>query len=197
MKRITTTCAGLLVAVLGLSGCAMQSVNTSEPGWVALFDGSSLHKFNLYGNPNFRIQDGLAVSDVGVGHLVTKESYGDFRIVAEFWTDAEANSGVFIRCSDAAKITAVNCYEVNINDAAVDSGTGTGGIPNYGKTTHRVKAAGQWNTYDITAQGANIRVVLNGVETLNINDGKLPKGVITLQRSAGVVKFRKVHLKPL
>lgn len=197
MKRITTTCAGLLVAVLGLSGCAMQSVNTSEPGWVALFDGSSLHKFNLYGNPNFRIQDGLAVSDVGVGHLVTKESYGDFRIVAEFWTDAEANSGVFIRCSDAAKITAVNCYEVNINDAAVESGTGTGGIPNYGKTTHRIKAAGQWNTYDITAQGSNIRVVLNGVETLNINDGKLPKGVITLQRSAGVVKFRKVHLKPL
>ncbi len=197
MKRIATWIVSLLVAVMGLSGCASQSVNTSEPGWIALFDGSSLHKFNLYGNPNFRIQDGLAVSDVGVGHLVTKESYGDFRIVAEFWTDAEANSGVFIRCSDAAKITAVNCYEVNINDAAVDSGTGTGGIPNYGKTTHRVKAAGQWNTYDITAQGANIRVVLNGVETLNINDGKLPKGVITLQRSAGVVKFRKVHLKPL
>ena len=197
MKRITTTCVGLLVAVLGLSGCATQSVNTSEPGWVALFDGSSLHKFNLYGNPNFRIQDGLAVSDVGVGHLVTKEAYGDFRIVAEFWVDAEANSGIFIRCSDAAKISAVNCYEVNINDAAVDSGTGTGGIPNYGKTTHRIKVGGQWNTYDVTAKGSNIRVVLNGVETLNINDGKLPKGPITLQRSAGVVKFRKVMIRPL
>ena len=197
MKHITKIVAGLLVAVLGLFGCATSSVNTSEPGWVTLFDGNSLHKWNLYGNPNFRIQDGLAVSDVGVGHLVTKETYGDFRIVAEFWVDPEANSGIFIRCSDPAKITAVNCYEVNINDAAVESGTGTGGIPNYGKTTHRIKAGGQWNTYDITAKGSNIRVVLNGVETLNINDGKLPKGVITIQRSAGVVKYRKIMLRAL
>ncbi len=196
MTRILSVCTGALVAALTLFGCATPS-GQNEPGWVTLFDGTSLHKWNLYGNPNFRIQDGLAVSDVGVGHLVTKDAYGDFRIIAEFWTDAEANSGVFIRCSDAAKITAVNCYEVNINDTAVDSGTGTGGIPNYGKTTHRIKAAGQWNTYDITAKGSNIRVVLNGVETLNINDTTLSKGVITLQRSAGVVKYRKVQIRPL
>ena len=195
MNRIKSLIAGLLIAVT--TGCATQSVNTSEPGWVTLFDGTSLHKWNLYGNPNFRIQDGLAVSDVGVGHLVTKEVYGDFRIIAEFWVDAEANSGVFIRCADAAKITAKSCYEVNINDAGVDGGTGTGGIPNYGKTTQRIKAGGNWNTYDITAKGSNIRVVLNGVETLNINDATLPKGVITLQRSAGVVKFRKVMIRPL
>ena len=53
------------------------------------------------------------------------------------------------------------------------------------------------NTYDITAKGSNIRVVLNGVETLNINDTTLSKGVITLQRSAGVVKYRKVQIRPL
>jgi len=195
MKRITTLIAGSLIALV--TGCATQVPSTNEPGWVALFDGANLNKWNLSGNANFRIQDGLAVSDVGVGHLVTKETYGDFRIIVEFWVDAEANSGVFIRCSDPAKITAVNCYEVNINDANVDGGTGTGGIPNYGKTTQRIKAGGQWNTYDITAKGSNIRVVLNGVETLNINDGKLPKGPITLQRSAGVVKFRKVMIQPL
>jgi hypothetical protein len=195
MTSIKALVAGLLASVM--TGCATGWVNTSEPGWVPLFDGSSLHKWNLYGNPNFRIQDGLAVSDVGVGHLVTKDTYTDFRIVAEFWTDADANSGVFIRCADPKQITAKNCYEVNINDAAVDSGTGTGGIPNYGKTTHRIKAAGQWNTYDITAKGNNIRVVLNGVETLNINDATLPKGVITLQRSAGVVKYRKVMIRAL
>ena len=197
MKRFLIICIRLLAVTLTLAGCATQGPATNEPGWVTLFDGTSLNKWNLYGNPNFRIQDGVAVADVGVGHLVTKEAYGDFRIIAEFWVDAEANSGVFIRCSDAAKITAVNCYEVNINDAAVESGTGTGGIPNYGKTTQRIKAGGQWNTYDITAKGSNIRVVLNGVETLNIDDGKLPKGVITLQRSAGVVKYRKVMIRPL
>jgi hypothetical protein len=86
---------------------------------------------------------------------------------------------------------------VNINDAALDSGTGTVGIPNYGKTTQRIRAGGNWNTYDITAKGSNIRVVLNGVETLSIDDSTLPKDVITLQRSAGVVKYRKVMIRPL
>jgi hypothetical protein len=195
MKSIKALITGLLVAAF--TGCATQGPPTNEPGWVTLFDGTNLNKFDLVGNPNFRIDDGVAVADVGTGHLVTKAAYGDFRIVAEFWVDAEGNSGIFIRCSDPKQITAKNCYEVNINDAAVDSGTGTGGIPNYGKTSQRIRAGGQWNTYDITAKGSNIRVVLNGVETLNINDSTLPKGAITLQRAAGVVKYRKVVIRPL
>jgi Domain of Unknown Function (DUF1080) len=195
MYRIKLLIAGLLIAVL--TGCATNTPETNEPGWVTLVDGTSLNKWNLVGNPNFRLQDGMAVADVGVGHLVSKETYTDFRIIAEFWVDAEGNSGIFIRCADPAKITAVNCYEVNINDAAVDQGTGTGGVPNYAPTKQRIRAGGQWNTYDITAKGSNIRVVLNGIETLNFNDSKLSKGPITLQRNAGVVKFRKVMIKPL
>lgn len=195
MKRIKSLIAGLLIA--GLTGCATNGVDTSEPGWVTLVGANTLHQWNLVGNPNFRLQDNMAVADVGVGHLVSKQTYTDFRIIAEFWVDAEANSGIFIRCADPAKITAVNCYEVNINDAAVEQGTGTGGVPNYGPTKQRIRAGGQWNTYDITAKGSNIRVVLNGVETVSFNDGKLPKGPITLQRTAGVVKFRKVMIKAL
>ena len=50
------------------------------------------------------------------GHLVTKNSYKNFQINAEFWADEEANSGIFIRCKDPTAIGARTCYEVNIFD---------------------------------------------------------------------------------
>ena len=49
-----------------------------------------------------------------LSYLVSKESYKDFQIKAEFWADDDANSGIFIRCDQSAKIDAKICYEVNI-----------------------------------------------------------------------------------
>ena len=40
-------------------------------------------------------------------------------------------------------------------------------------------------------------MVLNGIETVNFRNDKLAKGHITLQYGGGVVKFSKVHIKPL
>ena len=60
-----------------------------------------------------------------------------------------------------------------------------------------MKAGNQWNTYDITAKGSQLTVVLNGIQTVNIRDSKFAKGPITLQYGGGVVKFRKVLIKPL
>jgi hypothetical protein len=39
--------------------------------------------------------------------------------------------------------------------------------------------------------------VLNGIQTVNIRDSKHVKGPITLQYGGGVVKFRKVLIKPI
>ena len=41
--------------------------------------------------------------------LVSKNSYKDFQIRAEFWADHTTNSGIFIRCTDPKKIGADNC----------------------------------------------------------------------------------------
>ena len=53
------------------------------------------------------------------------------------------------------------------------------------------------NTYDITAKGSQLIVVLNGIETVNVRDSKLSKGPLTLQYGGGVVKFRKVQIRLL
>lgn len=196
MKRLSKFAVGLLVAGLGLFGCAMPPGQPGD-GWITLLDGTDLNHWNLNGNANWRLQDGVAVAEVGGGHLVSKNSYADFQLRAEFWVNTEANSGIFIRCADPKKITAENCYEVNIFDTRPDPSYGTGGIPNFAVTKVPVKAGGQWNTYEITAKGSQLIVVLNGIETVNFRNDKLAKGNITLQYGGGVVKFRKVQIKPL
>ena len=80
------------------------------------------------GAVGWRIDAGSVMADKGVGFLVSKESYGDFEIRAEFWADDNANSGIFIRCKDRVTLTAATCYEVNIYDKRPDPLYGTGAI---------------------------------------------------------------------
>ncbi len=51
------------------------------------------------------------------------------------------------------------------------------------------KAAGKWNTYEITAQGSHLVVVLNGQKTADVQDSKHNAGgPFALQYGSGVVK---------
>ena len=67
------------------------------------------------------------------------------------------------------------------------------------------KAAGKWNVYEIIAQGPKFTVTLNGQKTVDgAQDAKFANGRIALQHGLGlkdndrgVVKFRKVEIKPL
>ena len=47
------------------------------------------------------------------------------------------------------------------------------------------------------AIGPDVTVALNGAVTVQMPDSELPSGPIALQYAAGVVKFRKVQIKPL
>jgi len=87
---------------------------------------------------------------------------------------------------------------VNIFDTRPDPSYGTGAIVNVAKPSVFLKAADKWNTYEITAKGPRFTVVLNGTKTVdNAENGEHPTGRIALQYAAGVVKFRKVEIKPL
>jgi Domain of Unknown Function (DUF1080) len=201
MQRLSMIFAVLLLSALSLLGCANMSSPTysgpSGAGWVTLLDGSNLNSWNGIGNANWRLSEGSAQAELGVGFLVSKNSYTDFQIYAEFWVDEVANSGIFIRCSDAKNITADNAYEVNIFDTRPDPSYGTGAIVNFAKISPMPKAGGRWNTYEITAKGSQFTVVLNGQPTVQLQDSKFASGPIALQAAGGVVKFRKVMVKAL
>jgi hypothetical protein len=59
------------------------------------------------------------------------------------------------------------------------------------------KAADRWNTVEITAEGPQLTVLFNGNQTVNVQDSKYVRGPIALQYAAGVVKFRKLEIRPL
>src|SRR5438552_8032926 len=197
MKRFSAIVAGVALVAGGF--CLTASAQRGG-AWTTLFDSKSknLDSFNLVGDANWRIVDGAAQADKGMGgYLVTKQSYGDFEIKAEFWVDTPANSGIFIRCDNGQMPGGQGCYEVNIFDTRPDPAYATGAIVNVAKVATPIKAAGKWNTYEIRAQGPHMTVTLNGVKTADAMDAKHPRGPFALQYGAGVVKFRNVQVRPL
>ena len=62
---------------------------------------------------------------------------------------------------------------------------------------HVPQAGGKWHTFEITVKGSQLTVVLNGTKTVDIQDSKFASGPVALQYGSGVVKFRKVELRPL
>jgi hypothetical protein len=170
-----------------------------ETGWITLFDGSNLNNWDPIGTANWRLVDGGVVqADLGNGFLVSKQEFGDFMLKAEFWVDTTANSGVFIRATDPKQVTAKNAYEVNIYDTRPDPSYGTGAIVDVAKVSPMPKAGNQWNDYEIIAKGDTFTVTLNGIKTVDgAKDDKHPKGHVALQYAQGIVKFRKVEIKPL
>jgi hypothetical protein len=199
MKYVSTLAAGLVITAAAFQFSSVASGQSD--GWITLVDSNKMGEWTEVGKANWAMKDGALVADKldgkDLAYLVSKDSYKDFQIRAEFWTDEEANSGIFIRCEETKKIDSKVCYEVNIFDKRPDPSYGTGAIVDVGKVDPMPKAAGKWNVYEITAQGPHFVVTLNGQKTVDAQDSKHASGHVALQYGSGVVKFRKVQIKPL
>ena len=202
MKRIAGRVALTVLAAVAFAGCAGMSSSTNA-GWVTLLDGPRgfSENWDRIGDANWRIVDGVVQADSGEkgksSFLMTKNAYGDFMLRAEFWVSDDANSGIYMRCPDLKDIKDTNCTEANVFDQRPDPTYGTGAITNLSPIRNMPKAGGRWNTFEITARGPRIVVVLNGVQTGETDKANALRGNIGLQWAAGVVKFRKVEIKPL
>lgn len=137
---------------------------------------------------------------------MSKNSYRNFEIRAEFWAESHTNSGIFIRASDPNKIGAASSYEVNIWDTRPDPKYGTGGIVEIASVPVPLpyKAGGRWNTFEIYADGPQMTVKFNGVVTVSTQHGKFASGPFALQFGSlpkgapgGPIKWRKVQVRPL
>jgi hypothetical protein len=193
--------ASLLVVAMTLSGCTRPPMT---PGWVTLIGaGKGLENFDRYGDANWRVEDdGTVVADKGTGnsYLLSKNSYSDFELKAEFWADHTTNSGIHLRVQEPGNVTDSNSYEVNIFDRRPDPTYGTGAVVNYARAAGSPRAGGQWNTYEVSARGPEIVVTLNGVRTAVLNHGAFARGPIALQYNAnpgGAIKWRRVIVRPL
>ena len=194
MKRI--------IAIAACIASLSVAASAQDPKWTTIVDGKTMGDFGKVGSANWRIEGGALVADKLEGkdpaYLVTKNTYKNFQIQAEFWADDDVNSGIFIRCKNPTRIDAKDCYEVNIFDKRPDPSYGTGAIVDVAKVVPMPKAGGKWNTYDITAVNDHFVVIFNGQKTVDVTDKRLPDaGAIALQYGSGNLKWRKVQIRPL
>jgi hypothetical protein len=196
MARAAILTLGLFLTAF--AGIQPSHIASAQAGgaWTTLFDGKTLKGWNVIGDANWSVADGVIQADKGTGFLVTPAPYRDFQITLEFWVTDDANSGVFLRCSDPKTISATNAYEVNIFDKRPDQSYRTGGIVDVAKPSSVILTGGKWNTYDITAKGPKMTVILNGVKVVDgAEDTKHADGPLALQYGAGTVKFRNVRVR--
>lgn len=196
--------AASLVAATALFGCASPVSDATAS--VNLVDGSrGLENWHRLGEANWRAEGDAIVADKGQGgFLVSRASYRDFELRAEFWAEPDTNSGVFLRLADPRDIRTENCYEVNIWDRRPEPRYGTGAIVDVAAVPAPLanQAGGRWNTYEITAKGTRLTVRLNGVQTVDVVDGRWAEGPIALQFANGAndvpggpIKWRKVQVR--
>lgn len=173
-----------------------------------LFNGTDFTGWESYTDGIFRIEDGAIVGgnfETGVDRnqfLTTTQSFGDFYLRMECKiVDApsnvkkDGNAGVQIRSERIP-----NHHEMIGYQADMTSDGGYWGCL-YDESRRRrmlqmpnpellktVWKPNEWNRYEILAQGRNIRIFLNGVETVNYTetDETIPlTGLIGLQIHAG------------
>lgn len=195
--RRTFLASSLALTATSLTGCA--SILPSE--WVTLIDGTRVPiEWKQLGQGNWSIVDKTILQGQNGkgGYLVSPKSYTDFEIRAEFWGDDNANSGVFIRCADPAKVGAATAYEVNIWDKRPDPSYGSGAIVDFAALRQPYpKTANRWNLFEIVARGERVTVSLNGVQTVDMINGKFKSGPVALQSAGGTIRFRKVEIREL
>ena len=200
MKRRFANAMGLLIVALTVAGCG----HMPTAGWITLIDGDTgMENWNITGGANWRAADGAIQADKsttkGSSVLVSKRSFKDFELYAEFWADEDTNSGLYIRCTKPDAVSSASAYETQIWDKNPNPSFSTGALlpvatvpvpPIY-------KAGGRWNTYEIYAKGPQITVKLNGAVTVHTVTDKYPSGPIGLQQNNGLIKWRKVLVREL
>lgn len=158
---------GLLTAALFLLAAGAANAQ----GFVKLFDGKTLNGWTLVGGtgPGYIVRDGnLVVPKDGGGNLFTEKEYKDFVFRCQFKTEPGGNNGVGIRApleGDAAYVG----MEVQVLDdshpmyANLLPGQYCGSVYRvFAVKRGALKKAGEWNQYEISAIGPEIKIKLNG-----------------------------------
>jgi hypothetical protein len=165
MRRLVLFAVAAVMPVLGES-------------WKPLFNGKDTTGWKMTGPGSFRVEDGLLVTEGGMGLLFyEEEAFGNTTIRVVFKTAGEKdNSGVFIRLPEKPKdpwYGVHNGYEVQIA-ATGDEWHRTGSIYSISKTTGEWKqnGPGEWNTMDIVLKGKETTVFLNGKQVNQYREGQ-------------------------
>ena len=144
----------------------------AEPGFAPLFDGKTLHGWTLVNGTGrgYVVEDGVLVCPVdGGGNLLTEREYANFVLRLEFKLSEGGNNGVGLRAPLDGR-TSRHGMEIQILDDSAEKFRGKlkpaqhcGSIYDvFPAGPGHLKPVGEWNEYEITANGRQVSVKLNG-----------------------------------
>jgi len=174
-----------------------------EPVWgkpIKLFNGVDLKGWHAMGENQWKVENGVLRSLKSGSNLVSDQTFTDFKLHVEFRYEKGSNSGVYLR----------GRYEVQIEDSkGKEPWKGyLGGVYGFLTPSEMVaKAAGEWQTYDITLVGRMVTIVANGKTIISnqeipgITGGAIDSkegepGPILFQGDHGPIDLRNIVITP-
>ena len=224
MKGLLTAC--LLSLFTSCCATAPQSVSlfsgTDLSGWhadvPAADDGKEVA-------PSFEARDGLLVSNGSPnGHLITDESYSDYRLTVEYrWAGKPGNCGVLVHASKPRMLykmfpQSIECQmhvgnagdfwcigeDIAVDDMVARRGPEEKWGATEGKnrrirntTDDSENEPGEWNEMVIECSGSSVTVWVNGDLVNEGYDCTASSGQIAVQAEGAPCEFRKIELTPL
>lgn len=229
MKHVKLTIAVVIflgvVAVLVRLFWPADPVPYGEPtpppegeGWIDLLDAEhAAHWKNVTDDKDiFELRDGMLHI---YGHSIyplryvgyTAQQFADFDLHMELKVARGANSGVFLRAQPDDPV--YRGFEVQVLEdyGEPPSKNGSGAI--YDVVTpmfNMARPAGEWNSYDITVDGPEVTVVMNGWMVVHTDLSKMTmpigkfeapfaglpqEGALALQDHGGEVWYRNVRIR--
>lgn len=211
----------LLPLFYSLSCAVLEDASTKEAGFTTLFDGKSLAGWVLL-NPQgsgYGVTNGVIYcAKGGGGNLMSEQKYSDFVLRFEFKLEAGSNNGLAIRSPLEGGSLAYSGTELQILDNDDPKYSKLRPAQFHGSVYDVVPAArvglkkvGKWNIQEVTVNGRNIKVVLNGKTIIDTDLNLITDPNILLKhpgllRDSGhigflghndYVEFRNIRLKEI
>jgi hypothetical protein len=206
----------LLVAALSIGA------SQPEPGFVPLFDGSTLKGWvNINCAPDtFGVREGVITSTgVPICEIRTERMYENFVLELEYqhvkplgnagvfvWADAlPARGQPFERAIEVQVLDGRNSetYTSHGDVFAIHGAVLTPDRPHPKgamrslPSEHRAKGPGEWNHYRITANKGTLKLAVNGKEVSGGHDISPRKGYIALESEGAPTLFRNIRIREL
>ena len=206
---------GMIISGILLSTCTKDNK-------VLLFNGKDLSNWEkvVFEEADvdevFKVEDGIIkVSGVPNAYILTSDSYSNYKLHVEWrWSTVPSNSGVLLHVQETNLVEWPLCIEAQLKNGnagdIVMIGHGAG--VSVGDSTYIINPeerrfevalkfeessenpAGEWNTYEITCNGDNIELIVNGILQNNATKSTLSSGPIALQSEGTPIEFRNVYL---
>ena len=193
--------------------------DTAEPAMedapgavVQLFNGENLDGWEIVNDGQFLVEDGVLKIHRGTGWLRSSDTFGDFLLTLEFrFLEEDANSGIFVRTGptshDDEEGYPDNGYQIQCRDI-ITGDTPLGNMIDYGAPPFEhefnlealqeaYNPTGEWQTYEITAQGETLEVKLNGTVITTATSIKNLTGHVGIQGELGLLEFRRIDVEEL